>query len=349
MVRIKHDFKLEDSNIPRVDSVLNEFIIEYKVRVSDVRVVQSAIMMLAKSLEQHDNLSGILILDDPKISKGRLNDEWENWNKVFQQSIMLKLHMVVFFEGSIVGKFGDVTPIEIEFLNEIQKDQKEKSDKTRRRKPDSFFEVLRVLLIHWLHRSGPMQINQLSKQTGFSFPTIASVLQKLEPYLKRQTYRSVELKEFPREAWFRLLASMEKVRAPQGFFARNPRSVEYLIDRINETSNEDIAFGGFIGASHYFPDIDLVGIHRIDLSIHNWNKSDVNEYIRGLDPGLKSVKDGQLPQVVVHNLFRPEPFFIKSKNLTVADEVECLLDLHEARMEPQANELQEYLIRSKDI
>jgi len=74
MVRIKYDVKLEDSNIPRVDSVLDEFIIEYKVRVSDVRVVQSAIMMLAKSLEQHDNLSGILILDDPKISKGRLNE-----------------------------------------------------------------------------------------------------------------------------------------------------------------------------------------------------------------------------------------------------------------------------------
>ncbi len=124
MVRINNDVKFKDSNNPNVDSMFDESIIEYKAGISDVRVLQSAIMTLAKSLDQNKNLSGILILDEPRISKMRLIDEWENWQGLFQPFIIRNLHMLVFSKGLIVEKFGNFTPKQIELLSVIQKVQK---------------------------------------------------------------------------------------------------------------------------------------------------------------------------------------------------------------------------------
>ena len=32
------------------------------------------------------------------------------------------------------------------------------------------------------------------------------------------------------------------------------------------------ALVGIIGARHYMPGVDLIGIHRIDLTVHQWSK-----------------------------------------------------------------------------
>ncbi len=349
MVRIKYDVKLENSNNPRVESMFDTLLIEYKTDVSDVRVLQSAIMTLAKSLTLNKSHSAILILDEPRISEIRLLEEWESWQTLFQSSIITRLHIIVFSKDSIVRIYGELTPKEIELLGLIRNDQKEKYYDQRLKKPDSFYELLKVLLIHWFRGTGPLQKNQLKAQTGFSFPTISRALKKLEAHLIRQSSGSVQLKSFPGDDWLRLITSIDKVRSPQCFFAKNPRPNEYIIERIKETAINDIAFGGIVGASHIFPDIDLIGVHRIDLCLHNWKPNDIDSFIRELDPGLKKVDSVHGPQVVIHNLIRPVPFFIKYESLSVADEVECLLDLYEANMQSQANEFYEHLINRIDI
>ena len=164
--------------------------------------------------------------------------------------------------------------------------------------------------------------------------------------MKRKTDRSVEFKIFPSNNWFKLLAVMDTVRMPQSYIARRPRSMNDLIERCKELSDQNFAFGGIIGASHYYPGIDLAGIHRIDISVLNWKQTEVEKFIRYIDPGLKGVKSGELPQVVVHNLSRPESLFSKDSSFPIADEVECLLDLHEARLESQAKELLDHLMNT---
>lgn len=53
--------------------------------------------------------------------------------------------------------------------------------------------------------------------------------------------------------------------------------------------------------------------------------------------------------IVVHTLYRAKPFFTETKDGTLyADEVECLLDLHEARLEQQALEFLEKLSPRKN-
>jgi len=51
----------------------------------------------------------------------------------------------------------------------------------------------------------------------------------------------------------------------------------------------------------------------------------------------------EAPQLVVHSLLRKNPLFHQSDDRTFADEVECLLDLQEARLEQQALEFLDHL------
>ena len=188
-------------------------------------------------------------------------------------------------------------------------------------------------------------MKQIGLESGYSFPIIKPSLNKLEIHLRRYSNHSAELKSFPRGDWFKLLAVSDNIRFTMGYYAHRPRTVETLLERILEKPDRDVAFGGIIGARHYFPGIDLIGTHRLDLTVHNWDGDKTSRFIRMLDPGLKKVRSGEIPQVVLHNLFRPESFFIRDDDFPVADEVECLLDLHEARLEAQALDLLEYLIK----
>jgi hypothetical protein len=63
-------------------------------------------------------------------------------------------------------------------------------------------------------------------------------------------------------------------------------------------------------------------------------------FIEKLDPALKRVDDPQQPaNVVIHAVRHANPLFQpRDGGLQWADPVECLLDLHEMRLESQAHE-----------
>lgn len=343
MKRIRYEVEVKDSRKTRVDALMGKSIFEYKARVTDLRELQSAFMLLAGIMADLSDHTGIFILDETKFSISRLNDEWESLYKLFQPTILSRLRMVVFSDGSIIEKFGDLSSEELGVLSEIQEKLSEKLNNKRRRKPDAFLEILRVLLVHWFRGCGPLKVNQIGQLSGFSYPTVAASLKKMESRLMRHSDRSVELKSFPLDDWFKLLAATDDIRAPRGYWASRPKPVEDLIGRLMEKPDKEVAYGGIIGARYYLPGIDLVGISRLDLSVYDWSNSKIDKLVRKLDPGLKMVEPGGKPQVVVHNLYRPESLFIIGDHLPIADEVECLLDLHEARLESQALELLEHL------
>ena len=215
-----------------------------------------------------------------------------------------------------------------------------------RRPSEAFFDILRVLLVHWFRKSGPLTSKELAEQTGFTYPTIATALERLEPRLKRHSDRRIELSAFPKEAWFQLVAQADKARASQGFVdpSGRPRPPEVLVDRLRDLGRNDIAVSGVLGARRYLPGLDLVGSPRLDLVVQARRFGGPPTFLRRLDPALKPAGRGEPCQVVVHTLFRPEPFFSHPENgIRWADEVECLLDLHEMRLESQALEFVERL------
>jgi hypothetical protein len=84
----------------------------------------------------------------------------------------------------------------------------------------------------------------------------------------------------------------------------------------------------------------LVGSPRLDLSLHCPGKHLNLDFMKAIDPALKPVTDPLQPAtVVVHAVRHADPLFApREGGLDWADPVECLLDLHEARLESQALE-----------
>jgi hypothetical protein len=215
-----------------------------------------------------------------------------------------------------------------------------------RRPSEAFLDILRLLLVHWFRQTGPLTSKDLCAQSGFSYPTVAIALEKLEPCMMRHSDRRIELRSFPRDAWFKLVAQAEKVRSSQGYADRSgrPRPPEVLLDRLRELARDDIGVAGVLGARHYLPGLDLMGTPRLDLVVHSKRMRAPNDFLRRLDPALKPVERGESPQLVVHTLYRPETLFTHTDKGDIwADEVECLLDLHEMRLESQALEFVERL------
>jgi hypothetical protein len=108
-----------------------------------------------------------------------------------------------------------------------------------------------------------------------------------------------------------------------------------LLDRLRELRGGDVAVSGVLGARHYVPGLDITGAPRLDIVHHSERPQVTLDWILKLDPALKPAGPGEAPHVVVHTLVRSEPCFTAEGNGTLwADEIECLLDLYAARLEP---------------
>ena len=349
-------------NLPgfRADAVRGNSVFEVVVDARDVRRLRSSLVEMGRVANQGKH--SILILDDPQISNDRLFAEWVGIQNLFQPHILERLTLCIRREGNCNESMGcKLSGEEENSIDEVAEYARQLSLHPSRRSPEATFEILRVILIHWLRKAGPLTSKELAAETGFSYPTIARTLDDLEPHLRRHSDRRVELQSFPMEAWLKLLAQIEKVRGSRGYTDRSgrPRPPETLVDRLRESNlrslcHNAVAVGGTFGARQYLHGIDLVGNPRLDLIVdahsgRGHRPVAIDTLIRKLDPALKPAERGEPCQVVVHTLYRAKSFFTEANDGTLyADEVECLLDLHEARLEQQALEFLDKLSPRKN-
>lgn len=354
----------------QADAVLGQTAFEIVLDLRDVRQMRDAVVDLARYVEPEAvdrsrpwtsgsatppkkpkaavGRRGILVLDSTQVSFIRVTEEWGRLQRVLHPDISTRLALWTRGEGR--GSQGRITPSEEEALLQAVDHCRALYSSAPKRPGEAFFEVLRILLIHWCRKSGPISSKSLAEQAGCTYPTLAEALRRLGPArLRRQSDRRVELATFPAAAWQQLLAQMEKVRAPRAYVDRSgrPRPLDVLLARLRELGRLDVAVGGVAGARHYMPGLDLAGLPRVDLVERAGGDAETDALISRLDPALKLAEPGDAPQVVVHRLFRPAAFFGKRMGEPArwADEVECLLDLHEMGLEAQALEFLEFLKR----
>ena len=344
MLKVEYKITIPESNGYQADALIGESVVEHKARISDLRALNAAVLGLTKVLTEKEHYAAILLLDKPRISLETLKREWALWERLFRAEVLKRLRVAIVDKGEITAVFGQLQPGERNILPDVcERLSKEQKARGRGKSAGAFYDVLRVLLVQWFRREGPLQIKRIEELSGFSYPTVASALNKLEDSFTRQSNRSIELKSFPKDAWFKLVAANNEVRKPHAYKARNPKAIDVLLERLREKPDEAVAVGGVTGAKHYLPGIDLIGTPRLDLTVHKLSASNIDRLARRLDPGLKPVELKEAPQLVVHSLYRETPLFNKTVALTYADEVECLLDLREARLEQQALEFLDHL------
>ena len=316
-------------------------LIEVKMRLQAVRGVRDSLLQLAYALAEQPDKRAFLLLINPRITESRLRDEWDKTQMTFRPDIVGRLSVVIFREDHFIGIPEDPDSKYINWLEQACKKELSRVG-TPLPAPDFSAEILKILVYQWLMKRGSMTSVWLSETAGCNYRTVAKALKGLGRSILWHSDKSVELRYFPKDAWGRMLAMLDKSRSTMRYADRSgqPRSIESLLRRLKRMKMPEIAVGGVLGARHYYPRLDLVGTPRLDLSMHCSGKYVDLDIIENLDPALKQENDPDISANLVLNFIRREnPFFeTDPKGMIWADPVECLLDLQEMRLEPQALE-----------
>jgi len=341
MKTIRYDCPIENFSGFRADAVMGDTVYKILVETKDARRLRTTIMDLSRvvcSSEQYQQ--AVLVLEEPGIRESRLLDEWNGAASVIRPEIFSRLSAVIRQSGKWIGIPRAPTASEEPLLEEILQHQLSQRPAGASRSSEAHYEILRILIHQWLLGRGPLAIGLLMEISGASHPTVSRSLERLEHYLKRHSDRSVELRIFPRDEWAKLVAVSDDVRATVRFVDRSgqARSAESLLRRLRSLGRQDLAIAGVWGAKHYQPSFDLIGNPRLDLSIHSARQAVDLSFVKRLDPALEiATRRDDSPTLVIHTIRRAQSLFQSSENdLPWADPVECLLDLHEARLESQA-------------
>lgn len=324
------------------DSVVDDTLIEVKRETDAVSTIRSALLKLAYAVtDRGQTTRGILLVIDPKITDERMYEEEQYAKKVLEPGITKRLGIVVYQGGELRGCPEGMT---IEVRRELGRLAGAELAKklTRVHSGAAYYEIFKILVHQWLLGKGPMTALWLANTAGYTYPTVRDALRRLGSTIKRESDRRFELAYFPRDEWAGLVAVSNQARSTVRFADRSgqPRSARAHLRRLEKLCIPNLAVGGVFGAKHYYPDLDLVGSPRLDLSIHCPGRHADLSFVERLDPALKKTEDTQEPAILVlhfvrrhDSLFKPRP-----EGLLWADPVECLLDLHEMRLESQARE-----------
>ena len=323
----------------RFRAQIDQTLVEVQLGLNAVRNLRAGLLDLAYALQAHPGQSGLLFLANTNISEQRLRREWELACATLRPELSARLGILFSAGGQFHGYPKLPSQSLLSQLGEVV--HSEASEAGRRLpRPDYSSEILKILIRDWFLKNGPMTMGRLQKIAGCAYPTVAKVRHKISQYLRRNSDRSFELARFPRDAWFAMLTRGDELRQTVRFadHSGQPRSPENHARRLAKLGRPDLALGGVLGARNHYPDIDLIGTPRVDITVHCPGGHLDLGFISKIDPALKPTDPNNAPSaLVVHALRRREAFFAPMPEGGLsADVVECLLDLHEARLETQA-------------
>jgi hypothetical protein len=325
-----------------VDVEVGDALIEVKIGMDSKRTLSGVLMKLAYLLGEKTSFRGYLVLVNSAITLPRLREEWARIAQVLRPEIQQRLNICLYQTDTIQGVPTDPDAEMQRILCEVvSRERGPGSALHHPRSAKPFDDILRILINQWIKRAGPLTSRWLGEAAGCTYPTVASALEMLGKYLIRHSDRRVELKAFPKDEWFRLVVNADKVRQTLRFadYSGQPRSVESLFARLQKLQLEDVAIAGVLGARRLYPALDLIGTPRLDLTIHCRAREPDIGFLRQLDPALKPAAREEPARLVIHLLRYPHRFSeTDADGILWADPVECLLDLHEMRLESQALE-----------
>jgi len=304
--------------------------------VTATRAIRAELLTLAAAIARSKARNGILRLLHPRISEQRLEKEWRTAVEVVRPNILSRLIVQVVLPDGRSRVFAAKRATSPE--TETPWPAPRRGCRLPAR--DLSFAVEKLLIWAWLTHKGPLTRVWVERTVGCSYPTVAAVVKRLGSVILHHPDRRIELKHVPRGEWARLFALSGRARSVMRFVDRSgqPGTAAELLRRLGKAVPRGVAVGGVTGARHYYPELDLVGLPRVDLSVHAPRREADIAFVRRLDPALDPTRDSAEPALLVlHFVRHREPLFEPHVgSLPWADPVECLLDLHESGLETQA-------------
>lgn len=326
----------------------DRWLVQVKQGIHSVRDLAALTVEMARGIASAPvSRRACLALVDPRMSRERLGEEWRTLRGILHPSLGKRMALLV-LQGGERWSIPDEAPILAigEALPRTGSSGPSTTKSDHRAPSRKSFEILKVLVHHWLLRRAPVAISELMRISGCSYPTVAEALRgwQRRDELIRHSNRRVSLRAFPNEAWGEAVALSQAFRRPMVFGTRSDRPLDLqdLLRRLERARLPGVALGGVVAARHWDPRFDLHGLPRIDLCVHAPSGDVRPDLLCPLDPALLPVQEPRgSARIVVHPLRRPESLFVEHKGFKVhvADPVETLLDLHELHLTEQTTEL----------
>jgi hypothetical protein len=326
------------------DTRIGNAVVEVRFGVDAVRTLRTSLMQVAYMVSEDPALHGYVVLADSSIAMERVREEWQRASSVLRPEVQQRLTICMALDQGMVGIPSDPASKTQPMLAGVIESQRGKAGGKR---TDYSFIILKLLIHQWFISGEPVTADWLARTAGCRYPAVARALRPLGGLVERTSDRRVLLRWFPKDEFERMIAISDSARSTVRFadHSGQPRSMESHLRRLEKLATPGLAIGGVLGAKHHLPDLDLVGLPRLDLSLHCPGKHMNLEFMKALDPALKPVTDPLKPAtVVIHAVRHADPLFASREGgLAWADPVECLLDLHEAKLDLQAGQFRDYL------
>lgn len=323
-------------------------VVEVKADPHSFRNLRAGLLQLAYYLADQPHRRGLLLLGNPRITDAALKDEWRLAERTLKKEVLARLSVAAKRGNEIVTVAGELEPGLRDRVDDMIAGEARIPEARTRPASQAIFVVL---LLHWFRRQGPMTTQYLMQAVGCSYPTVASALRRLGNWIRRESDRRIQLWGFPAEEWQRVVAARDRVHPTIRYVDRSGqrRSPEALLKRAVGLDIGELAVGGVIAARHYYPQLDLRGTPRLDLTLHCPPKGEADlSFVERLDPALERTESTSEPVALAVHVLGTQAAFYKTvgDGLPLADEVDCLLSLHDARLDAQAKEFLDFLITS---
>lgn len=312
-------------------------------RTSTARDVREALVALAYAVSSSSHpATGLCVIIDSRLSGTRLRAELDRFRAIVRPDLGAKLYLAAAKTGEVMYLDGESPDNSQPFMKALFDAVREESAASGTKRVTRQ-QVKAALVERALWGLAPLTLADLRRQTGASYQTADAALielQKLDvvsgerdgPILL-QGLRPLALRKLADEH----ASARKSVRFvdPTG----NARMPSAMADRLlslrSKRGASKVAISGVLGATRYFPDLNITAAPRLDLSVYDGDQ----RFVAKLDAGLLRTDDqNRKPALVLHMQRDCRPPEIVEKEPELAARLDCLADLEELGLQAEAEE-----------
>jgi DNA-binding transcriptional ArsR family regulator len=312
-------------------------------RTNTARDVREGLLALAYAVQSTSRPStGVCVIVDSRLSSKRLTDELDQFRSIARPEVARSIFLVwaktqrVFF---IDGELPEHSNMFMQALQAAIHEETAVGSASRVTRQ----QVKAVLVERVLSGLPPVTLGELRRVTGTSYQTASAALKELEQLgvvtgdrdgpIPLHGLHPIALMKLAEE--HALARKLVRYTDPTG----EGRMPSALANRLLSLRQRGVAgkaaISGVLGATRFFPDLDITAAPRLDVSVYD---GDIR-FMSKLDAGLLAVDDPKRKATVVLHLQRDcRPDEMVAQEPDLAARLDCLADLEQMGLQAEARD-----------
>lgn len=312
-------------------------------RTNTARDVREGLLALAYAVQSTSQPStGVCVIVDSRLSSKRLTEELDRFRSIARPEVARSIFLVWAKTQGLFFIDGELPEHSNAFMQALQAAIHEEQASGRASRVTRQ-QVKAVLVERSLGGLPPVTLGELRRLTGTSYQTASAALSELEQLgvvtgerdgpIPMHGLRPIALMKLAEE--HALARKLMRYTDPTG----ESRTPSALASRLLSLRQKGVAgkaaISGVLGATRFFPDLDITAAPRLDVSIYD---GDIR-FMSKLDAGLVAVDDPKRKATVVLHLQRDcRPAEMVAQEPDLAARLDCLADLEQMGLQAEARD-----------